>query len=65
MFKKLIEKIKYFFSHDFCYKSMEHSGIAVFGLCRGLVGGDAATEYLQYDCIDCPYFYKNKRGDSK
>lgn len=24
--------------------------------CYGLAGGDSSTNYLQYECICCPYF---------
>ena len=34
---------------------MEDQGIAVFGMCKGLAGGDFNSGYLQYKCIDCPY----------
>lgn len=27
--------------------------------CMGLVGGDKATGYLQYDCIECPFLRLN------
>ena len=35
---------------------MEKQGLAVFEMCQGKVGGDRTTEYLSYECIDCPYF---------
>ena len=54
--KKLIKRIKYSFSRESCYKEMEKQRIAVFGMCGGLVGGDRYTNYLQYDCVDCPYY---------
>ena len=34
---------------------MEQSGVAVFGMCSGVVGGDSNSEYLSYQCMDCPY----------
>ena len=40
--------------YDNCYSAREYEGIAVFGLCGGLVGGDKHSDYLQYNCIDCP-----------
>ena len=55
MFKKLFRKITSYFSHETCYKEMEKQGIAVFGMCKGVVGGDVYTDYLSYQCIDCPY----------
>ena len=54
--KELIQKIKHRFSYEFCYTEMEYRGIAAFGCCEGLTGGDKFSGYLQYDCIDCPYF---------
>ena len=42
--------------HRNCYNTMENSGIAVFGMCRGLSGGTSATEYLSETCVDCPHF---------
>ena len=59
MFKRIRDlwhKLLELFSHDHCYSVMEASGIAVFGKCKGLFGGDAESGYLQYDCMDCPYF---------
>lgn len=57
LYGSLIVKSIFFTSdYDKCYSEMEYEGIAVFGLCDGIVGGDEHTEYLNYDCIDCPYF---------
>lgn len=42
--------------HDKCYTKMKNKGIAIFGNCCGLAGGDKSSDYLQYECIDCPYF---------
>ena len=39
-----------------CYSQREYEGYAAMGCCGGLVGGDEATEYLQYTCIGCPYY---------
>lgn len=52
--KSLIKKIKKYFSHETCYEEMEKQGIAVFGMCKGVTGGDVYTNYLNYSCIDCP-----------
>ena len=54
--KELIEKIKYRMSKEACYDEMEGRGIAVFGICNGVTGGDRFTDYLNYSCVDCPYF---------
>ena len=59
MLKKIhnfIDRIKYKFSRECCYDEMEKQGIAVFGMCGGTAGGDCNTDYLSYECIDCPYF---------
>ncbi len=56
MFKAIITKIKKWFSYNHCYNQMEDRGIAVFGMCSGLSGGDNNSGYLQYKCIDCPCF---------
>lgn len=42
-------------SYSYCYSEMEHNGYAVFGCCGGLVGGIKATDYLQDECVSCPY----------
>lgn len=54
--KKWPKQIRYNWSLESCYNSMEDQGIAVFGMCTGVVGGDRSTEYLSIDCIDCPYY---------
>lgn len=57
--KEWLKQIRYNWSLESCYKSMEDQGIAVFGMCGGVVGGDRSTEYLSIDCIDCidcPYY---------
>lgn len=43
------------FDHDKCYRKSIKYGIADEDGCRGLSGGDHNTDYLQYDCIECPY----------
>lgn len=55
MFKEMLRKIKKYFSYESCYKQMEKQGIAVFCMCKGVVGGDRFTDYLNYKCVDCPY----------
>lgn len=54
--KSLIKAAKHWFSRQKCYTSMENAGIAIFGCCSGLVGGDRSTDYLQCECISCPYY---------
>lgn len=54
--KAFLKRVKYTFSKNYCYDQMERDGIAAFGMCEGLVGGDKFSNYLQYSCIDCPYF---------
>lgn len=54
--RKWIYRMKYNWSKQSCYDSMERQGIAVFGMCCGIVGGDRGTGYLAYSCVDCPYF---------
>ena len=54
--KNKITKILYSWSKQECYDEMEKRGYAVFGMCGGQVGGDYYTEYLSYECVDCPYF---------
>ena len=41
--------------HDKCYRKSIRHGIVDEDGCRGLSGGDHNTDYLQYDCIGCPY----------
>lgn len=58
MIKKTTEwlKGKSIFSKKSCYERGEKIGYASMGCCGGLAGGDKTTLYLQYGCIDCPYF---------
>ena len=50
--------------YDKCYSEMENDGIAVFGCCRGLTGGTRHTDYLQENCVNCPYLVLlNNKGD--
>lgn len=51
-----IKRIKYVLSRDACYEDMRKRGYAFFQCCGGRVGGDKYTEYLSYDCVDCPYY---------
>lgn len=60
--RALIAKWNYYCSYDACYKEMENRGIAVFGLCEGLSGGDINSGYLQYGCIQCPHLCFVEKG---
>lgn len=58
MLKKIIDFLsKIFILNEFekCYNKMEDKGIAVFGCCCGVSGGDALTNYLSYTCVSCPH----------
>lgn len=63
--KSLFKKIGRYFSHDSCYNDMEQRGIAVFGMCCGVVGGDANSNYLSYQCMDCPYLTLTESDNPK
>lgn len=55
----VIPILKSFISdYDKCYSEKEYDGIAVFGCCRGMVGGTRNTGYLSEMCIDCHYYTK-------
>lgn len=54
--KEWLKQIRYNWSLESCYNDMENRGIAVFGMCGGVVGGDHSTEYLSIECINCPYY---------
>lgn len=58
------KKVCYYFSRQRCYDEMEDLGIAVFDMCSGKTGGVKETNYLNFDCIGCP-FYTNisDKGD--
>lgn len=43
------------FDYDVCFRKSINDGIADKDGCCGLTGGDHNTNYLQYDCIGCPY----------
>lgn len=58
MLKKLISFLsKIFILDEFekCYNRMEDMGIAVFGCCCGVSGGDNNTDYLSETCVSCPH----------
>ena len=54
--RKIVEKIKFHLSHEWCYTRMEADGVAVMGCCCGVVGGDRTSDYLSYMCMDCPHW---------
>lgn len=62
--KKLIDKIKYHLSHEWCYDRMEACGIAAMGCCCGTVGGTRATGYLSEMCVDCPHWVPTREADT-
>lgn len=62
---KFIKKIRYRFSRDHCYEQMKRSGYAFLNCCGGVAGGDKYTDYLSYDCVDCPYYIPGFSADAK
>ena len=60
--KSLLLKIKYYLSREYCYNCMEQKGSAAFGMCCGMAGGDAQSNYLSYSCMDCPHFTLTEEG---
>lgn len=50
--------------YDDCYSYMEDVGVAVFGLCSGVIGGTEETDFVSEKCIDCPY-YVGRKGETK
>lgn len=54
--KKTMWKIQYKLSHERCYDEMEADGIASYGRCCGMVGGDRTTDYTAEFCLGCPYY---------
>lgn len=51
--------------YDDCYSYMEDVGVAVFGMCSGMIGGTEETDYVLEKCIDCPYYVGNKGGNKR
>lgn len=64
MLERLIKKIKYHLSTEWCYDRMEADGIASMGRCCGVVGGTRATDYLSEMCIGCPHWVPVKEEDT-
>lgn len=54
--KAMIQRFNLWHSHESCYTAREDEEYAVFGMCRGTVGGTRNTGYLSEECIDCPYY---------
>jgi hypothetical protein len=42
-------------SREWCHEEMQKRGSVGPNGCPGLVGGDYETDFLQYECIGCPY----------
>lgn len=49
--------------HDTCFRENIRDGNADEDGCYGLSGGDHNTDYLQYDCIRCPYLKHINKED--
>ena len=54
--RKLLERIKYHLSHEWCYYRMEEDGVVTMGCCCGVVGGSKETDYLSDMCLDCQHW---------
>lgn len=54
--KSLFDRLSDWWSKERCYKSMEVAGVATFGMCSGLLGGDINSDYIQYSCLNCKHF---------
>lgn len=53
-------------SRDNCFDHRAKEGLVTKDGCKGLVGGTKATGYLQWGCINCPYYKDNViRKDDK
>lgn len=64
----LLLVLKLFVSdYDKCYSEMENAGIAAFNCCSGLTGGTRHTDYLQENCVDCPYLVlaNDEKGENR
>lgn len=44
---------------DNCFDHRAKEGLVTKDGCKGLVGGTKATGYLQWECINCPYYKGN------
>ena len=68
--KKIFAKLVWFFTRESCYAQMENAGVAVFGMCSGVVGGSSNTQFLADMCCDCKHYVSHsfpkptdKKGD--
>lgn len=63
----LVLVLRFFISdYDKCYSEMENAGIAAFNCYCGLTGGTRHTDYLQENCVDCPYLVlSDNKGEKK
>lgn len=50
---------------DSCFDKRAKEGLVTKNGCKGLAGGTKATGYLQWECINCPYYKDNviRRND--
>ena len=50
---------------DNCFDHRAKEGLVNKDGCKGLAGGTKATGYLQWECINCPYYKDNviRRND--
>lgn len=56
MLKSIRDFIRRFtHSREWCHEEMQKRGSVSPNGCPGLVGGDYETNFLQYECIGCPY----------
>lgn len=61
--KAIFKRLRAWWTKESCYKQMESAGVAVFGMCGGVVGGDRSTDYLAYSCMGCKYWVPVKGAD--
>lgn len=54
---KILNKLLYRFSNDYCFDRMiEDGNVTKNKRCGGKVGGDETTGFLSCNCYDCKYF---------
>ena len=54
--KWIMRKYQYELFYDSCYDKMKAYGVAVYGKCCGVFGGDRNTDDTAESCLDCPYY---------